>query len=545
MRHLTKIKRALIGLLCAVMMVSAAACDSASSSSDDRQVQEENGGAVSVYNLENVRENIADYTVVRSDGAGQKITEASILLREIVREATGVELKLATDWDGDVDNSERLEIRIGKTNRETDATPEDGRFVIGEDDHGNIILLGSDDKQTVAAVESFLSQKFGYEPPENMIAHNVMDYGAAGDGIEDDTEAFKAAVKAAEEDGLPVYVPGGHYLIGDTITLNSVTLYGQEQGAWTADDCGLPRIDQTDMYKPLFDVRSGSLAGVNIHASGKAGDSEMQPTVLITGVGGRVSNLRIHQPYIGIYTDDTSNPGRCFIDNIFIIEAKEMGVYVAGTYDVPTLSNIEVWNTTETCPVAFKFGHNDDLRAVNLFAFRANVGFLVEESETGTCWASFTNCSVDYTSIGFRFGKGAHHATIVGGTYWTHHVAIDVTEDCTGYIAASGCELKSNGERTLRIRGGNTVTVSGCSILHNFDTETPAISVGGGKTVNISGNTVYSRPTAIEITHKGEGVVGIVNNTIYTGGKQLIDRSKNCVVKVDNIVLEDADFDGE
>lgn len=542
MKYILQFNKMMSVFLCAAMLFSFAGCNENAAVQNSAQNET---GDVKVYNLATVKENIADYTIVRGDASDDKITEASVLLRNTIRDAIGVELTLTTDWDGDADNSERLEIRVGKTNRETTAAPEEGKFVVTDDENGNIILLGADVKQTVKAVEAFLAQNFGYEPPVNQIAHNVKDYGAVGDGVEDDTEAFKAAVKAAEADGLPVYVPGGHYLISDTIELNSVTLYGQEQGAWTADSCGLPRIDQTDMYQPLFDVRSGSLAGVNIHASGVAGDAEMKPTVLITGTGGRVSNSRIHQPYIGIYTDDTSNPGRCFIDNIFIVEAKEMGVYVAGTYDVPALNNIEVWNPTETCPVAFKFGHNDDLRAVNLFAFRANVGFLIEETETGSCWGSFTNCSVDYTSIGFRFSKGNHHATIVGGTYWTHHVAIDVTEDCTGFIAASGCELKSNGERTLRIRGGNTVTVSGCSIIHDFETETPAVSVSGGKAVNISGNTIYSRPTVIEITHRGEGVVGIVNNTIYTGGKELVDKSKNCVVKVDNIVLEGASFTTE
>ena len=269
------------------------------------------------------------------------------------------------------------------------------------------------------------------EPEEvvNMVLHNVKDYGAVGDNKTDDTEAFKKAVSEAEKDGLPVYVPAGTYIISDTITLKSVTLYGYESGAWTADDCGLPKIEQAHMNAPLFDVRSGSVAGLNIQSHGKSGDSTMKPTIQITGTGGRVSNMRIHTPYIGIATDDTSNPGRCFIENIFIVEAKEIGVYVAGTYDVPCVNNVEVWNPEETCPIAFKFAHNDDIRCVNLFAFNANVGFSIEKSKTGSCWGSFTNCSVDYTSIGFKVGEGDHHVTIVGGTWWTHHMGLNVVKD--------------------------------------------------------------------------------------------------------------------
>lgn len=48
----------------------------------------------------------------------------------------------------------------------------------------------------------------------NKIA-NVLNYGAKGDGITDDTEAFKNAIKT----GFTVYVPRGNYLISETLIL--------------------------------------------------------------------------------------------------------------------------------------------------------------------------------------------------------------------------------------------------------------------------------------------------------------------------------------
>lgn len=383
------------------------------------------------------------------------------------------------------------------------------------------------------------------EPEEvvNMVLHNVKDYGAVGDNKTDDTEAFKKAVSEAEKDGLPVYVPAGTYIISDTITLKSVTLYGYESGAWTADDCGLPKIEQANMNASLFDVRSGSVAGLNIQSHGKSGDSTMKPTIQITGTGGRVSNMRIHTPYIGIATDDTSNPGRCFIENIFIVEAKEIGVYVAGTYDVPCVNNVEVWNPEETCPIAFKFAHNDDIRCVNLFAFNANVGFSIEKSKTGSCWGSFTNCSVDYTSIGFKVGEGDHHVTIVGGTWWTHHMGLNIVKNSEAFVAVSGCEMKSNGERTLNIEGGKTVMITGCSIIHRWDCDIPAVSVSGGKAVGITGNTIYSTATPISVTSRQKNsAVMITNNVIYTASDtEYTDKSKNVSVKIDNVMTTDPD----
>lgn len=521
----------LIGLLCASLLLSLAACES-TTQNDEKQ---------KTYHLASIQENLADYLIVYSASAEPEIAEAAQELCDTLADVSGIRLTLYTDAELPEPGS-HPEIRVGVTNRATTAAPDAGQFVIEEDEAGNIQILGSDHEQTAQAAAAFLTQYFGAEVPDESMVHNVRTFGAVGDGVADDTDAFKKAVAAAETDGLPVYVPGGIYCISDTIQLNSVTLYGQSQGAWTADVCGLPQINQSNMYQPLFDVCSGSLAGVSLQAFGEANNKKMQPTVRITGVGGRVTNLRINTPYIGIYTDDTSNPGRCFIDNIFIIEAKKIGVYVAGTYDVPTITNVEVWNPVETCPVAFWFGHNDDLRAVNLFAFRANVGFLIEETETGAFWGSFTNCSADLTATGIRVGKGAHHLTVTGGTYWTHLTAVEVTGECTGHLVISGCELTSYGDYTLKVSGGNTVTVSGCSILHDYETDIPAVSVRGGRLVNISGNTIYSRPTAIELFHQSSGAVSMVNNTIYTGGSEVKDFSQNCEVRLDNVVFENADF---
>jgi len=52
----------------------------------------------------------------------------------------------------------------------------------------------------------------------------IKDYGAKGDGVTDDTIAFKSAIAT----GLPVYVPPGTFLVSDTLQLqNSIKFDGQ------------------------------------------------------------------------------------------------------------------------------------------------------------------------------------------------------------------------------------------------------------------------------------------------------------------------------
>ncbi|MCL2158702.1 MAG: hypothetical protein FWH48_04765 [Oscillospiraceae bacterium] len=375
--------------------------------------------------------------------------------------------------------------------------------------------------------------------------HDVRTSGAVGDGKTDDTAAFLAAIELAKKDGLPVYVPYGTYLISDTLTLSSVTLFGYVSGAWTADSDKLPTLIHGDSTKPLFVVASGSVSGLHIQGGGE-GEA---PCFFLTTPGGRIGNMKISNPYIAIQTDTEStayNPGRCYIENIFIIQARNKGLYIGNTYDVATLCNIEVWNPNLeiTCPVAFHFAKNDDLRAVNLFAFNANTGFLIDNtSENGGFWGSLSNCSVDFTSIGIKVTAtkkedDAPHLTVTGGTYWTHHMALQIEDKATGYVTVSGCELKSNGERTVNIGGNANITVSGCTIIRMMEGHTsPAVSISGGGTANISGNTILALTNAVEIAGNG-GMFNLTGNNIICGGKAITDKSRNSTVKIDNNVKE-------
>lgn len=63
----------------------------------------------------------------------------------------------------------------------------------------------------------------------NLKIYNVIDYGAVGDGVTDDTSAIQDAINAAT-DGI-VYFPNGIYLISDTLAVSyyNATLVGQNK----------------------------------------------------------------------------------------------------------------------------------------------------------------------------------------------------------------------------------------------------------------------------------------------------------------------------
>lgn len=526
-----------------------------------------------VYTLGNIRETISAYTIIRSYKAASLVINSVKLLRSTVEQTTGVKLDISQDWveDPSTLDSTAREILVGDTNRPESKTAmaelsEQKPYAVTQVDN-KICIVGLDEYNVRRATYEFLTVYFDYKVP-NYNYHNVIDYGAEGDGVRDETESFRAAIKAAEADGLPVYVPAGKYVISNTIELHQVTLYGYHSGAWTADDSDLPVIVQTNPEVPVFNVVAGSLSGLLIDVKGVTKDMDITPaeTVRLSNAGARVSNLRICNPYIGISTyyepGATLNPGRCFIENIFMINVHDTGLYVHGTYDVATLCNIEVWNPNIagngklTCPVAYKFGKNDDLRAVNLFAFNAKVGFLFEESEVGVgkfegCWGSFTNCSTDLCETGLKIGKGQHALTVVGGTYWNHFYGLDVTNQTSAMtrVTMTGCELKTNGASAVNVSGGQMITVTGCNISRTqSDQKAIAVTIKGGSGVNLSGNTICANgKAAIEITISFKGAASVTGNTIITSQSSaenaISGKASDLIVIANNAVLTDYKYE--
>lgn len=55
---------------------------------------------------------------------------------------------------------------------------------------------------------------------------NVVNYGAVGDGVTDDTEAIQAAVDAAEESGSTLFIPDGMYLVSTIWISSNIQILG-------------------------------------------------------------------------------------------------------------------------------------------------------------------------------------------------------------------------------------------------------------------------------------------------------------------------------
>jgi len=325
--------------------------------------------------------------------------------------------------------------------------------------------------------------------------YSVKDFGAIGDGKADDTAAIQAAISKAETGprGSSVILPAGDYRVTKSITIENILLTGLSNGGFPADRGPMPAIHVDHTDGPCIIAKdAASVHGIDFEYDHQGEEArKFGPTILLTGNGISLSNIRISQPYEGIMADGVTNVGRLNIENVFIISARKCGVYVTNTFDIPTLRNIEVWNpanySQEHC-VGFKFGRNDEIRLTNCFAFKCKIGFLFVKEKEGATWGGMTGCSVDFSVEGVVV-EAAESLRINGGCLWAHSTSLRVAGP--GKVIASGVDLRSNGDAALIARDCTSLTVTGCTIGKSGPgwPKVPAAKLEGGKSVLISGCT--------------------------------------------------------
>ena len=375
---------------------------------------------------------------------------------------------------------------------------------------------------------------------------DVRNLGAKGDGQADDTQAFVQAVEHAAATRTHVFVPKGTYPISRPIVLTNITVRGPEGAAWPADVDALPTILPLHRDGPCFQLNAaGALRGLNIDYRWDKEPEEGPPAVLISGIGVYLSNLRVRYPWDGILCDGKTNVGRLNVENVFMVSPRNVGVRVTGTWDVPRLNNVEVWNAGPVKRglsegIGFHLGKNDLIRMTDCFVFAMHAGYLFEDEIDGceikgATWGVMNGCSTDYCGRSIVV-RGGHTVSVSGGSFWTHHESL-VVEGESARTRVTGSELKSNGAPTIVVRGGDHTVITGCSVLRPMESyKAPAVHLSGGNTV-LGSNHVSSFGDGVVIDPGTGSAVVTGNRFDVHGNTPVVDRSegKARTVVADNL----------
>lgn len=248
------------------------------------------------------------------------------------------------------------------------------------------------------------------------IATSVKDFGAVGDGVTDDTQAF---IDAASSSSKAIYIPQGVYIVNSLVTFNRKTLYGNENvdtiiklgpsgglifnGHFcNAKNFRITAADSDNM--PLFGIKLDACnygAFKNIHISKcnqglLIGDlswvNEFEKIItLYCDIGfhmpsSETNNVTFHrcvalENRIGMYFGKPASVIYCFGVNISdcnIEKNKETGLYIRsmGTFNV-TGNYIENNNTlglpdNDKCNVVVGNGTDTEQPLPYVFAFEGN-----------------------------------------------------------------------------------------------------------------------------------------------------------------------------
>ena len=423
------------------------------------------------------------------------------------------------------------------TNRIRTASP-DGFENVLENDQRQIL------DNTVAVVQQISIDSVSYETvvehkssvsavSASTLGHNVAEYGALGDGLRDDTEAFEKAIADARKDRLPVLVPQGNYPVSATLELDGVRVYGQDCISWTSDNVVLPRITHTVSDSPLFDLTGGAeLCGLTIYSSydaasdfdsssflSKSGNASEE--IRIEGGGCSVSRLRIMNPYDGIRAGSPDGSFTCDdvrISQVFIIMPYHCGFYVGTTFDPSSIRDSEVWCNAGFGGYGFWFGSNKDLIADGLAIFSTKYGFYFDNTDgDGISRIQISNCGADFTQTGCMVERGAYDVTFTGSTFQDHFFGLNLTQhssEDTSFVL-DNCYLIGNGSEIVSLSGGANVEVRGCTILR-LASHGNAVSVVSTKEVSLSGNCIYVNGTAVRISNKDkDALVKLTGNLFF------------------------------
>lgn len=337
-------------------------------------------------------------------------------------------------------------------------------------------------------------------------ALNVRDFGAAGDGVKDDTEAFAAALKAAVNGNCRVFVPHGRFLIRGQLEIpENVLLEGVyvTPSARTKDSGSvlLSVANAGDANgKPFILMRTSSaLRGLTIfYPEQKLTNPPVPYPWTIRGNGDNISleNILLVNPYQGV-DFGTLAAGRHSINGLYG-QPLYRGLYVDNCLDVGRISNVHFWafwggwdgplyEFMRSQAVAFTLGRSDWEFMTNCFCIGYHIGYHFVQNKPGPGNYLLTQCGSDISPCSVRVEASQHHAGIsfVNGQFMA---GIEVAPTNSGPLKFTACGfwgVPTTDYHALLEGTGQTI-FSGCHFIGwgQKDIHAPAIHAKrGGLTV--------------------------------------------------------------
>lgn len=327
-------------------------------------------------------------------------------------------------------------------------------------------LSTSDKSNLVAAINEVNSDVTA------IIAHdkvfNVLDYGAIGDGVTDDTDAIKAAIVDLEVNGGVLYFPQGRYKISDTLNITHVgsCVRGDtQQGTYI-----LQSVDKTALHfgnssSPTISYRVEHIGIVNTAATVTSATYGIHYDYAVNST---IEDVVIGEFYVGLFLTHTGNS---FIKDVGVVAGRTNAIgFNVGDQSVSTAFH--------NCYVGFNGGAVDS--GIGFYAARGDIADL----------------SIDYMDV----GNGAYGLFFNGSDSPNDYPPADIR---LKNIIVDGSRVAAIHIQDINARGN--VVIDGGWLNPHITAASHCIEISNSNNILIS-NVIFQQlaelvaPTLIAIT---------------------------------------------
>lgn len=288
---------------------------------------------------------------------------------------------------------------------------------------------------------------------------NVKNYGAVGDGVTDDTDAFKAAL--TDMDGGTLFIPNGDYIISDTLTINKpINIYGASAYMDFAFGYYGSVIHFKGNVQTLFDIK---FSGTNIeNLVLKNESSHNNPyAICLSDVVNEQTTANINHVYRCIYITDFGAGILQICQTVF--ECLLEKCWVNG------------------CTVGFLFTSGTSITFLNCWTtWCKEVGYNLQNN----AYCSFINCAADNNAkVGYSLVNLLGCSLINCGCETTGNDTSNITSPVVSIVNCKNVDFSClfssckgiAGDTTLLIQmtGSSYVKIHDCTLVgdvsHKFD----------------------------------------------------------------------------
>ena len=442
---------------------------------------------------------------------------------------------------------------------------EDAEMRINSTHRSRRALLSLGPAAGVAALLEAPRLALGEQAPGSigLLAIDVKSFGAAGDGVKDETATFQRALDAAHaQGGGTVYAPQGRYLFKGTLVVPvGVTLRGSFSCVPSHTglrDRGQPKPgdDGTALYvtagrgsedgTPFLTLNTNSsVCGVTFYYPDQIRDGEPVAypwTIAMRGKNPAAFDLELLNSYQGI---DASQNERHNIRNV-TGQPLRRGIWVDAIYDIGRIENVHFnpwWSSNRklyewqiTHGEAFIFGRSDWEYVFNTFCFAYKTGYKFVQTSTGGCNGNFLGIGADDCNRAVMVEQAAEYGLLItNGEFTSFHgddpTMIEVSDLNRGVLRVSNSAFWGPCNQIAKIGGQGTVGFSDCTFVEwgkagdraaiqaasgsllvqgcEFRRDLKHISLGPGVDRAVISGNLFSGSARIDNTSKGDVQIGL------------------------------------